>query len=220
MIFDCDGTLIDSMQMWHSLDDRIAERAGVEFTKEDRDFLTAGTLCECGNYMHDKYAIGTSGADVVRMINDETARWYATLAVARPGALEFVRALHAAEVPMAVASSTPASNLHTGLETAGLAQYMQAIVSVEDVRESKRSPLVYDTARDAIGTSRCCTWGFEDAVYALRTLSNAGFRTVGIYDSDIAGTPDALAAAADLFFTSFTEITAEGFLNVAYAQTM
>lgn len=217
VIFDCDGTLLDSMTMWHSLDDRIAERAGVTFTKADKDFLTAGTLRECADYMHDRYGIGASGADVERMINDETARWYATEAVPRPGALAFVQGLAEAGIPMAVASSTPAANLRCGLETAGLAPYLSAIVSVEDVGVSKREPLVYDVAREALGTPRSRTWGFEDALYAVQTLAGAGFRTVGVYDTDIAGTPEQLAAAADLFIASFTELTAEGFCAVAYA---
>lgn len=217
VIFDCDGTLLDSMTMWHSLDDRIAERAGVVFTKADKDFLTAGTLRECADYMHDRHGIGASGADVERMINDETARWYANEAVARPGAEAFVRALHAAGVPMAVASSTPAQNLRLGLRTAGLEPYMSAIISVEDVGAPKREPVVYDAARAVLGTERERTWGFEDALYAVRTLAKAGYRTVGVHDSDVAGTRDELAAAADLFIASFTELSAEEFLAIAYA---
>ncbi len=217
VIFDCDGTLLDSMEMWHSLDDRIAEEAGVVFTKEDKDFLTAGTLRECADYMHEKHGIGCSGADVERMIHDETAKWYATEAVPRPGAAAFVRGLHAAGVPMAVASSTPPQNLRAGLETAGLAQYMSAIVSVEDAGAPKREPLVYDMARQVLGTPRCRTWGFEDARYAIETLSRAGYRTVGVFDTDVAGTREELAAAADVFIASFTEMTAEEFLAVAYA---
>ncbi|WP_241157012.1 HAD family phosphatase [Adlercreutzia sp. ZJ304] len=217
VIFDCDGTLLDSMNMWHSLDDKLAQRAGVSFTKEDKDFLTSGTLLECGNYMHNKYGIGESGVDVVRIISEETARWYESEAVTKPGALDFICGLHAAGVPMAVASSTPTRLLHSGLETTGLAGFMRAIVSVEDVGSSKREPLVYDTARKALGTSQKYTWGFEDALYAVGTLSKAGYRTVGVYDSDIAGTPEELNKAADMFITSFTEITAEDFLELTLA---
>lgn len=218
MVFDCDGTLLDSMEMWHSLDDRIAERAGFTLTRADRDFLTASTLSECGDYLHSTHGVGASGEAVKQLICDEVMGWYATEAVAKPGVVAFVRGLAAAGVPMAVASSTPAPFLREGLANAGLAQHMQAIVSVEDVGVSKREPLVYDTARKALGTDRARTWGFEDALYAVNTLARSGYRTAAIFDSDVAGTPADLAAAADLFIASFTEITAEGFLRVAYAE--
>lgn len=219
IVFDCDGTLLDSMAMWHSLDDRIAERAGVTLTMADRDVLTASTLRECGDYLHGKYGYGKSGADVERIISDEIMGWYASEAVVKPGADTFVRALAEHGIPMAVASSTPAVFLREGLENVGLARYMRAIVSVEDFNTSKREPLVYDAARESLRTDRAHTWGFEDAVYALQTLSRAGYRTAAVYDSDIAGTHEQLTAASDLFIASFTDITVDEFLKmVAYTE--
>ncbi len=213
VIFDCDGTLLDSMPMWHSLDDRIAQRAGVQLTQADRDYFTQATLRECGDYIHDRYGFGASGAAVEQMIAGEIMHWYADEPVMKPGAADFVRGLAEAGVPMAVASSTPAAFLREGLQNAGLAPYMKAIVSVEDVRSSKREPLVYDTARAALGTDRAHTWGIEDAVYALDTLRHAGYRTAGIFDSTIAGSPEQLAAASELFIASFVELPADEFLT-------
>ncbi|WP_251211769.1 HAD family hydrolase [Adlercreutzia murintestinalis] len=217
VIFDCDGTLLDSMGMWHSLDDRIAERAGVQLTQADRDYFTQATLRECGDYIHERYGFGASGAAVEQLIAGEIMHWYADEVVLKPGAASFVRGLAEAGVPMAVASSTPAAFLREGLNNAGLAPYMRAIVSVEDVRSSKREPLVYDTARAALGTERAVTWGVEDAAYALRTLRAAGYRTMSVFDNDIAGTPEQLKETSDLFVASFTELTAERFLAIAYA---
>lgn len=215
VIFDCDGTLLDSMGMWHSLDDRLAARVGIAFTKADRDYMTSATIPECSAYMHDRYGIGSSARNVEDMIASEISTFYRDEVQARPGALAFVRALDAADVPMAVASSTPSDYLRLGLATAGFEPYMRAIVSVDDVSRSKRDPAVYDAARAALGTTREQTWGFEDALYAVRTLKTAGYRTCAIYDSDIAGTPDDLRAAADLFIMSFDGLRSGEFLRMA-----
>lgn len=212
VIFDCDGTLIDSMAAWRELEEDLARQAGATLTKKDTDALTTMTIPECGSYMHGRFGLGKSGADVEDMINAFMSDYYANRAVAKPGVLEFVRALDELGVPMAVASSTPSALLRAGVASAGLAPYMRAVVSVDDVGKSKRDPMVYDRAREALGTVREQTWGFEDALYAIRTLKRAGYRTFGIYDCDLSGTREELAAEADRFAESFARVRVEDVL--------
>lgn len=203
------------MQVWHGLDDMLAKMAGQEISQADRDYMTTATIDECGVFFHEKFGLGDSPQDVVDMIDREMMDFYEHKAKPKPGALEFVKALSAAGVPMAVASSTPTALLKTGLRASGFAPYMRAIYSVDDFNTSKREPLIFENARKQLGTSPEVTWAFDDAVYALNTLRNAGYNTVGIYDSDIAGTPTQLKNAADSFIMSFEDITAERFLSMA-----
>lgn len=209
VIFDCDGTLLDSMYMWHSLDERMVAGANVDLTQEDRDYLTASTLLECGEYLHQKYGLGASGEDVMNAINAEMLSFYQNEVQPKPGALELVSALAKADVPMAVASSTPPELLRTGLERVGLEGAMRAILSVEDVNASKREPHVWDVARESLGTERADTWGIEDALYAVRTLNSAGYKTLAVYDSDTAGLPADLAQEANVFVPSLESVMLE-----------
>ena len=217
IIFDCDGTLIDSMAAWRELEASLARQAGAELTKADTDALTTMTIPECGAYLHGKFGLGASGADVEGMIDAFMLDFYANRAVARPGVLAFVRGLAERGVPMAVASSTPRPLLEAGLAHAGIAPYLRAIVSVDDVGKSKREPAVYDRAREALGTTRAQTWGFEDALYAIRTLRAAGYRTFGVYDCDLSGTWADLQAEADRAVRSFEDVSAAEFLEWARA---
>lgn len=212
VIFDCDGTLVDSMSAWRELEASLGRRAQVELTREDTDLLTTLTIPECGVFFHERCGLGETPQDVVRMIDEFMADYYAHRVCARPGALAFVQALHEQGVPMAVASSTPAELLHLGLDHVGIAPYLKAIVSVDDAGASKREPAVYDLARASLGTERAQTWGFEDALYAVRTLKAAGYRAFGVYDCDESGAYADLTAEADQVIRSFTEIAAEKFL--------
>lgn len=218
VIFDCDGTLVDSMAAWRALEEDLAARAGREFTREDADALTVRTIPECGEYVHEKFGLGNSPADVERMIDEFMFDFYSTKAELRPGVRAFVEALAACGVHMTVASSTPKPLLDAGLAHVGLSGFLDAIVSVDCVGKSKREPAVYDHARSIMGTELRFTWGFEDALYAVQTLSRAGYPVVGVYDDDLAGTYEDLATHADMAIRSFEELSAERFLELAQSR--
>ena len=218
VIYDCDGTLVDSMRVWRELEDELAARGGFTLTKADTDHITTLTIPECGDFFHEKFGLGASGAAVKAMIDEFMMDYYRTRAEGRPGALDFVRALAERGVPQAVASSTPRALLEAGLAHAGFAPYMTAIVSVDDAGASKREPAVYDLAREALGTTRAQTWGFEDALSAVRTLAAAGYGTVGVYDNDLAGSYDDLAAEADLVIRDFRQLNPDDFMGRAVAR--
>ena len=213
VIFDCDGTLIDSMDAWRDLEGELGRRVGVELTSEDRQTLCTLNIPESAQYFHDRFGLGASGDEVVGMMDEIMLDFYGHRAVARPGALAFIDGLARHGVVMSVASSSPKPYLEAGLACAGIAPYLEAVVSVEDVHSNQRNPKVYDHTRDLMGTSTSLTWGFEDAIYAVRTLARAGYGTVGVYDHDLSGTWGQLSAEADLAIRSFEDLDAERFLS-------
>ena len=217
VIFDCDGTLLDSSGVWHEMEDEFSRRAGVRLTKADTDELNTLTVPESGAFFHERFGLGASAADVVGMIDEFVLGYYRERACERPGALAFVRALAERGVAMSVASSSPQAYLQAGLETAGFLPYLDAVVSVDDVGKPKREPAVYDRARELMGTPLCSTWGFEDSSYAVRTLRAAGYRTMGVYDSDLAGTYEDLAALCDHVVRGFGELDGGEFITWSVA---
>lgn len=218
IIFDCDGTLLDSMGVWRELETDLARRVGADLSKEDRDALTTMTIPECGQFLHGKFGLGANADAVVGMIDEFMMDFYENRAAVRPGVMKFVQGLAERGVHMAVASSTPGPLLRAGMRSAGLTPHLRAIVSVDDVGRSKREPAVYDRAREALGTARAQTWGFEDALYAIQTLRGAGYHTMGVYDCDTSATWEQLYAEADHAIRSFEDITAEEFLELASQQ--
>ncbi|WP_296011516.1 HAD family phosphatase [uncultured Adlercreutzia sp.] len=217
IIFDCDGTLVDSMGAWHDVDRTLCAEAGIQLTEADADAITTMSLEEASAYLHEQCGLGESTAAVMDLIFERMRAFYANDVEAKPGALAFVRALHERGVPMAVASSTSPDMLRTCLDRCGFTPYLRAIVSVDDLNTSKREPAVYDYARSFLGTERANTWGFEDAAYALDTLRDAGYRTAAIYDNDISGTREALIARADFLIPTFEALDPETFLAKARA---
>ncbi|MBU5405478.1 HAD family phosphatase [Paraeggerthella hongkongensis] len=212
IVFDCDGTLLDSMCVWREMEAELARRADVTLTEDDKDVLTTLTIPECGAFFHERFGLGASGKDVEDMVDEFMLDFYRTRVEARAGALAFVQELASRGVRMTVASSSPQLYLQAGLERCGFAPYFDAIVSVDDVNASKREPAVWDRARELMGTPRSFTWGMEDSVYAVHTLRKAGYRTLGIYDCDVSGTYEELVESCDHAVRTFDELEVEAFL--------
>lgn len=209
VIFDCDGTLLDSMHAWRDVEAELARRCRGELSKAQKDELVTFTIPETGAFFHEYFGLGDDGAHVVRMVDELMLDYYRHRVRERPGALAFVRDLVARGVHVSVASSSPQLYLQAGLASTGFSPYLDAIVSVDDVGVSKREPTVYDRAREIMGTPLESTWGFEDASYAVRTLRSAGYLSVGIYDCDAAGTWEDITALADIAVRGFDEIDVE-----------
>ena len=182
-ILDFDGTIVDSLDAWRSLEGSLAADAHIEVTPEDRRKLTTFTLDETAAWFHTEHGLGESAAAVRATIDDYMVDFLSTSVRILPGVEAFLEECKRRGVELAVASSSPQLYLQTALKGTGLLPYFSQIISVEDVGHSKREPHIYHHARELLGTSKDQTWGFDDSLYALHALREAGYPTVGVFDA-------------------------------------
>jgi len=99
---------------------------------------------------------------------------------ALPGALEWIRRLHAREIPQAVVSSAPPENIHTILEALAAGAFFQKLVSGEEVRRGKPDPESFLLAAQRLGVppARCVV--VEDAPAGLEAARRAGMAGIGL----------------------------------------
>ena len=216
-IFDCDGTLVDSMGMWSHAFTWLCERYGVEGVPMER--VESISLRDGCALLHDEYGAGSSVDEVYEDMCAHVRDAYEHEVPLMPGAREFLDELAAAGVPMILASSTPVRELRCALAANDLAGYFVDVVSTEDVGgRDKEFPDVYLEAARRLGTPRSSTWVFEDAIYALRCARDAGYRCVGVWDRDDSGTLRELSDVGDAAVRSFEELDVERFLSGGYAR--
>lgn len=216
-IFDCDGTLLDSMGMWLSIQPKLLATYGVETTPEDfASFESLPMEAECQAY-HDTWGVGESGADILARLDSMLNEEYRTHIRPRRGVRAFLDAAEAAGIPLGIATSTAEHLVRAGLAANGLERFFCAIVTTGMAGRSKDFPDVYDLARertaDAAGIAvppREAVWVFEDAPFGLKSSGEAGYRTAGIYDPRGRGKRDDVYALADIAIDSFEDLTLEG----------
>lgn len=213
VIFDCDGTLLDSLGAWNELELYMVQQAGEALTLEMSSYLATLTMPETAQWWHEKFSVGSSADAVLDDMVDFLHTYYAERVRPRVGVPEFLDELASRGIRMSVASSSSEDLLHVGLKACGLIEYFDRVLSVDMVGAPKREPKIYLTACDIMGTTPSDTWGVDDALYAIHTLNKAGFRSLGIYSAPESGAREDLLRDAYWYIDEFSEVNVEEFLS-------
>ena len=180
-IFDMDGTLIDSMGYWKSAAGDYIKTLGKEPDADLGDrFLTLG-LADIYPQMKEDYGLTQSIEEVSAGIYAIMEKNYGNVDI-KPYVKDMLEAFKNKGVKMCIASATNSDLASRVLTRLGIRDYFSAVLCCKDVGRGKRYPDVYNYALNYLGTSKEETLVFEDAVFAIRTLSSHGFVSVGIED--------------------------------------
>ena len=201
-VFDLDGTLLDSMRIWHSAGEVYLRSIGKEPGGElSRTFHTM-SLSQSAAYIHENYAPELSAAEIMSGINRTVEDFYFHSAQPKPGVLGFLRELRDKGVKMCVATATDRYQVEAAMKRCGLDKYFSAIFTCGEVGHGKDEPVIFQKALEHLNTSRADTAVFEDAYHAAATAKADGFVTVGVFDRHEERQTE-LRGLADCFIESF-----------------
>lgn len=207
-IFDCDGTLVDSMTMWRGANRWLFEANGLDADAVDLVALEALSIWDMCAYMHDELGCEATAEELYEQLCAHVRDAYRNEVEIFPGAREFVAELAAAGVPMIIASSTPVRELRCALEAHGLDGYFRDLVSTEDVGgRDKEFPDVYLEAQRRLGTPRETTWVFEDAPFGVQTSRRAGFAVVGLMNDHDGRREEDVRPYCDIYVHGYAELS-------------
>lgn len=179
-IFDCDGTLVDSMPMWFGVVAELMEAHGLapdhEFIRETESLNLED---ECA-LLAEHYDLGADADELLDELLSLVEGHYAHDVHAFPGVREFLDSLEGASIPRVVATSTPERSVWVALRAQGLDHYFDRVICTSDVGRGKDYPDVYEEAQRYLGTPRHTTWVFEDAPFGVGTSHAAGYPVVCI----------------------------------------
>ncbi|MGW5847618.1 HAD family hydrolase [Streptomyces sp. NPDC055254] len=191
VIFDLDGTLVDSEPNYYESGRRTLERHGVpDFSWEQHSrFIGIGTR-ETLEILKERYGIP---APVEQLLAEQNAAYLElarTGTEAYPRMRAFVERLHAEGVPMAVASGSSREAIHAVLAGTGLDALLTTVVSAEEVARGKPAPDVFLEAARRLGAEPAECVVVEDAVPGALAARAAGMRCVAVpYVADTAHDP-------------------------------
>lgn len=217
VIFDLDGTLVDSEPNYHEASRRLLASYGVDGYTWERhaDFIgisTEDTLAE----LRREYRIEAPVAELLDVLN----RHYLELARARtevfPRMRELVVALRAAGNPLAVASGSSPAAIEAALAGTGLDALIGVTVSAEEVARGKPEPDVFVETARRLGVAAGDCVVLEDAPPGALAAARAGMRCVAVPSVARQARDPAFVAAGLLFEggqRDFDAVAAFGWIN-------
>ena len=205
VVFDMDGVIVDSEQVWDDVREQLAEEHGGRWHDRAQADMMGMSSPEWSRYMHEVIGLPESPEE----INDEVVRRmlarYAERTPLVDGAVEAVERL-APEFKLAVASSSNRPLIASVLEYAGIADRFDAVVSSEEVAGGKPAPDVYLEAVRRLGVESERAAAIEDSANGIRAAHAAGMRVIALPNLHYPPAEDALALA-DAVVSSPAELT-------------
>ncbi|MDL5200004.1 HAD family phosphatase [Streptomyces sp. ALI-76-A] len=198
VLFDLDGTLVDSEPNYYEAGRRVLAAHGVaDYTWSDHERFVGISTLETVAVWKDQYGLRTS----VDALFAEKNRLYLELARAStpayPEMRTFVELLATEDVPMAVASGSSPEAIDAVLAGTGLDAFLRTAVSADEVARGKPAPDVFLEAARRLGAAPADCVVLEDAAPGAAAAHAAGMRCVAIpYVAAQAGAPE--FATADL----------------------
>lgn len=204
-IFDCDGTLLDTLGAWDDAERELFAQTG-PLTQEQEDEIHSAPIERAAEIFHEKYGVGDSAQAVLAHIDGFLLDYYRNDARAMPGACELVRSLQKRGAPCVVLSSSPRRYLDAGLKRIGIRDCFIDLVTTDEVGVSKQDHAIYERALEILGTTREETWAIDDAPYAVGVMAEFGLKTVGVAAGSSAIRRGQLEERADIVVETLCEL--------------
>jgi HAD superfamily hydrolase (TIGR01509 family) len=205
VIFDLDGVLLDSEQVWDEAREQLAtERGGRWHEHSQRDMMGMSSP-EWSRYMHEVIGLREPPEEINTEVVERLAKLYREHLPVMPGARAAVERL-AARWPLGLASSSNRELIDLALELLGVAHLFKAAVSSEEVPRGKPAPDVYLEAARRLGVAPAHAAAIEDSENGIRAAKAAGMRVIAIPNPHFPPAEDALAQA-DVLLRSLEELT-------------
>jgi HAD superfamily hydrolase (TIGR01509 family) len=207
IVFDLDGVLLQSEEVWDSVRERYVRERGGRYDEEVQRAMMGMSAPEWSAYLHDEAGLPDDPATINRDIVERMLKAYRQHLPLLPGAVQAARRM-AAAYPLGLASSSNREVFEEVLGLAGIAGCFQATVSSEEVAHGKPAPDVYLEAARRLGVASGRCAAVEDSHAGIRSAKAAGMRVVAIPNASYPPDDEALELA-DVVLDSLDELTPE-----------
>jgi beta-phosphoglucomutase len=207
VIWDVDGTLVDTAELHFEAWASLSRQLGKPFTRADFAATFGRRNPEIIHQLFGSEFAEREVADLGQRKEDlyrAAARHGVDLL---PGVRPLLEGLHAAGFRQAIGSSAPRENLDLILELTRTKPYFAALVSMEDTQRGKPDPQVFQVAAARLGVAPQHCLVFEDAVAGVQAAKAGGMKCIAVRFVGHHPETTLKAAGADLIVESLERIS-------------
>lgn len=205
-IFDLDGTLLDSMEVWRKIYAAPFKEAGMSMPKNLLEQINHLSLNDSARFTVERTGLPFSPAELVEKWTG-TARWvYAHDVGLKEGAKELLLELYRRGKRIGIATANPQGIFEACLKREGIADLFMSATSVDEVPRGKGFPDIYREEARRLGLSAGECLVFEDSHMGVRGAKDGGFAVVGVYDKQSEKFAAQMQKECDAYVRSLAEL--------------
>lgn len=213
IVFDMDGTLLNSMPAWNAVNARLIEEFDIPMDQVDYDVVITQGFEDLVRMLKENFDFAPDVDAMYKRANSIMSKWYKENSVTREGVVETLNCFKDAGIPMGVATATNYDLAMIALEKAGILDYFDLVYSSSTDGFPKNDKRYWEAAAKAMGQAPEDMALFDDALYALITAKAAGYTVVALEDEAYGQDIDQMKRQADYYLVGFEHFTSKEWLE-------
>ena len=207
IIFDLDGTLIDSMLLWRRVDREFLNKRGIEVPSDLFDHLPQGnSFIQTAQYFRDRFGLSDSVESIMQEWTDMVSHHYANTVSLKDGVCEIISLLQCKSIPLGLGTSNSYELAQKVLSQHDIWNCFSAVVTGDLHMMGKPWPDIYIKAAEELKTNPADCLVIEDTLTGVMAGKAAGMTVYAIYDPDSDPQRDDIIELADLHFQTYQEM--------------
>ncbi len=218
VIFDLDGTLLDSMWVWDKVDEEFLGARGFKVPEDYQQTIAAMGFRETALYTIERFGLKEDPDEIIREWNDMAERMYHTKIKVKPYGKELLQKLKNSGVKLGIATAAYRSLFEECLRRNGVYELFDSITETKEVPRGKGFPDVYFRAAEKIGCHPGECLVLEDIHPGILAAKTGGFITMGVYEEKSSHGWRDIKRDADYTIRSFQELLEDAFYQRVFCK--
>lgn len=206
VLFDMDGTLVDSMWLWNKVDEVFLAGYGLDVPPTLKPAIEGMSYYETAVYFKETFNLTESIEEIINIWDNMAHDMYRNDVPIKCGVCRFIEWLKENEIKTAICTSNSRFLTEAVIEKYPILNSIDVIVTSDEIKEGKPSPKVYLTAAENLGVSLDKCLVFEDLPNGILAGKNAGMTTCAIEDNFSVKLLDKKKELADYYIHDYEDL--------------
>jgi HAD superfamily hydrolase (TIGR01509 family) len=204
IIFDLDGTLIDSMWLWKQIDIDYLAQFGISLPESLQDEIEGKSFTETALYFKERFNLEDEIETIMSVWNQMAGVYYMEKVTLKPHVKTFLEQLRTSGIKLGIATSNSKELVTRIVERFDLNHYFSSIRTSCEVGNGKPSPDVYLKVAEDLEVEPSDCLVFEDVINGVKAGQSAGMKVCVIYDEFSVKVKTELEDLADYYIDDYS----------------